>query len=87
MSITLVSEPLCRHLADRWILEAALARPAHLRAGICSASPLSNLVLLDLTFLKDVYRIVSFLVLGLLMLAASYIYHRLEKRLTNAAAV
>lgn len=40
-----------------------------------------KLVVLDLTFLKDVSRIVSFLVLGMLMLAASYLYHRLEKRL------
>ena len=43
-----------------------------------------KLVLADLTFLKDVYRIVAFLVLGVLMLAASYFYHRLEKRLMNA---
>lgn len=42
-----------------------------------------KLVLLDLTYLKDVYRVVSFLVLGLLMLAVSYFYHRLEKRLAT----
>jgi uncharacterized membrane protein len=42
-----------------------------------------KIVLVDLTHLKDVYRIVSFLVLGLLMLGASYLYHRLEKRLAG----
>jgi len=46
-----------------------------------------KLVLVDLTFLKDIYRIVAFLVLGLLMLAASYFYHRLEKRLMGASDV
>ncbi len=45
-----------------------------------------KLVLMDLTFLKDIYRIVAFLVLGVLMLAASYLYHRLEKRLMGSAA-
>jgi uncharacterized membrane protein len=43
-----------------------------------------KLMLVDLSFLKDVYRIVAFLVLGMLMLAASYLYHRLEKRLGSA---
>jgi len=42
-----------------------------------------KLTLVDLSYLKDIYRIVSFLVLGLLMLAASYLYHKLEKRLTD----
>lgn len=42
-----------------------------------------KLVLVDLTHLKDIYRIISFLVLGLLMLGASYLYHKLEKRLAS----
>jgi len=44
-----------------------------------------KLVLLDLAYLEDIYRIVSFLVLGLLMVAASYLYHRLERRLSPPA--
>jgi len=37
----------------------------------------------DLMHLKDIYRIITFMVLGLLMLGASYLYHKLEKRLVN----
>ncbi|MFC1836207.1 DUF2339 domain-containing protein, partial [Thermodesulfobacteriota bacterium] len=40
-----------------------------------------KLVLVDLATLKQIYRIVSFVVLGMLMILASYLYHRLEKRL------
>jgi hypothetical protein len=40
-----------------------------------------KLVLVDLTGVQDIYRIVSFVALGLLMVAASYLYHRLERRL------
>ncbi|HUT01406.1 MAG TPA: DUF2339 domain-containing protein [Phycisphaerae bacterium] len=40
-----------------------------------------KLVLVDLTHLRDVYRIVSFFVLGMLMVGASYLYHRLERLL------
>jgi uncharacterized membrane protein len=43
-----------------------------------------KLALADLRFLQDFYRIVAFLVLGVLMLAASYFYHRLEQRLVSA---
>jgi uncharacterized membrane protein len=35
---------------------------------------------------EEVYRIVSFFVLGILMIAASYLYHRIEKRLDAAGA-
>jgi uncharacterized membrane protein len=45
-----------------------------------------KLVLVDLTHVKDVYRIISFLALGLLMVGASYLYHRLEKRLAGPKA-
>lgn len=45
-----------------------------------------KLVLFDLAHLQDVYRIVSFLVLGLLMLGASYLYHILERRLARPAS-
>jgi len=40
-----------------------------------------KLVLVDLTGVQDIFRIVSFVALGLLMVAASYLYHRLERRL------
>ncbi len=40
-----------------------------------------KLVLVDMASLQQIYRIVSFIVLGLLMIGASYLYHRLEKRL------
>jgi hypothetical protein len=42
----------------------------------------AKLVLVDLTGMQDIYRIVSFVALGLLMVAASYLYHRLERRLS-----
>jgi uncharacterized membrane protein len=41
-----------------------------------------KVALLDLSWLEQIYRIVSFVALGVLMIAASYAYHRLEKRLT-----
>jgi uncharacterized membrane protein len=40
-----------------------------------------KLVIVDMARVNQIYRIVSFLVLGLLMIGASYLYHRLEKRL------
>lgn len=40
-----------------------------------------KLVLVDMTGMQDIFRIVSFVALGLLMVAASYLYHRLEQRL------
>jgi len=40
-----------------------------------------KLVLVDMAKVQEVYRIVSFLVLGVLMIGASYLYHRVEKRL------
>ncbi|UCG55862.1 MAG: DUF2339 domain-containing protein [Phycisphaerales bacterium] len=41
-----------------------------------------KLVLVDMAKVEEVYRIVSFLVLGILMIGASYLYHRVEKRLS-----
>ena len=43
-----------------------------------------KLVLVDMAKVEEVYRIVSFFVLGILMIAASYLYHRVEKRLFTA---
>jgi len=39
-----------------------------------------KLVIVDMARVKDVYRIISFMALGLLMIGASYLYHRVEKR-------
>lgn len=41
-----------------------------------------KVVILDMAKVEEVYRIVSFLVLGALMICASYLYHRVEKRLS-----
>ena len=40
-----------------------------------------KLVLVDIAKVKDLYRIVAFLVLGALMVWASYLYHKIEKRM------
>jgi uncharacterized membrane protein len=40
-----------------------------------------KVVLGDMAQVKEVYRIVSFIGLGLLMIGASYLYHRVEKKL------
>jgi uncharacterized membrane protein len=38
-------------------------------------------MLVDMSWLQRIYRILSFVVLGLLMLGASYLYYRVEARL------
>ncbi len=56
-------------------------RPLRLSAlGLFGVTSIKLLVV-DLAFLKGVYRILSFLVIGLLMIGASYLYHRIEKQL------
>lgn len=42
-----------------------------------------KLVAVDIAGVKQVYRIVSFFVLGLLMIGSAYLYHRVEKRLED----
>ena len=42
-----------------------------------------KLVLVDMANMAQIYRIVSFVVLGLLMIVASFLYHRLEITLGN----
>ncbi len=42
-----------------------------------------KLVLVDMARVEEVYRIISFFVLGILMIGASYLYHRVEKRLAT----
>ena len=40
-----------------------------------------KLLFIDLAVLQQIYRILAFLVVGLLMIGASYLYHRVEKSL------
>jgi uncharacterized membrane protein len=44
-----------------------------------------KLVIVDMAKVEEVYRIVSFLVLGILMIGASYLYHRVEKRISTSS--
>ena len=57
-------------------------RPARLCAlGLFGLTAL-KLVLVDMAKVQEVYRILSFVALGLLMILASYLYHRAEKRIS-----
>ena len=42
-----------------------------------------KLVLVDMAGVEDLYRIVSFFAIGLLMVGASYLYHRAEQKLES----
>ncbi len=44
-----------------------------------------KLVLVDMAQVEEVYRIVSFFVLGILIISASYLYHRVEKHLAMSS--
>lgn len=60
---------------------ATRTRPLRLAAlGLFGATAI-KLSVVDLADLRDGYRIISFVVLGVLMIGASYLYHRAEKRL------
>ena len=61
----------------RWLRLAALAL-----FGLTAI----KLVLVDMARVEEVYRIVSFFVLGILMIGASYLYHRVEKQLAMSSA-
>jgi uncharacterized membrane protein len=45
-----------------------------------------KLVIIDMANVEEVYRIVSFFALGILMIGASYLYHRVEKQLSMSSA-
>jgi uncharacterized membrane protein len=80
MSITLVWSIYAAGLlwAGFWKRWRALRWSSLALFGIAAV----KLALVDLAFLEGINRIIAFFVLGMLMLAASYLYHRLEKRLT-----
>ena len=44
-----------------------------------------KLLIIDMSSLKQLSRILSFVVVGLLMIGASYIYHKVEKRLEQVS--
>ncbi|OWY71920.1 hypothetical protein B7486_09730 [cyanobacterium TDX16] len=46
-----------------------------------------KVLVVDLSHLEMIYRIISFIVLGVLLLAASYLYQRLSARISGAASV
>jgi uncharacterized membrane protein len=56
-------------------------RPLRLTALALFAVTALKLLFIDLAWLEQVYRIISFFVMGVLMIAASYLYHKVEKRL------
>lgn len=65
---------------------ASNLRPLRLAAlGLFGATAI-KLSLVDLADLRDGYRIISFVVLGVLMIGASYLYHRAEKNLGSSEA-
>jgi uncharacterized membrane protein len=45
----------------------------------------AKVILVDMCGVEQVYRIITFIALGLLMIGASYVYHRVEKGLSVAA--
>lgn len=46
-----------------------------------------KLLLVDTASIEGLYRIISFMVVGLLMIGVSYLYHRLEKRIEATVAM
>jgi uncharacterized membrane protein len=60
-------------------------RPLRLVALALFGLTALKLVLVDMSTVRQMYRVVSFLVLGILMIGTSYIYHRVEKWLEASA--
>jgi uncharacterized membrane protein len=60
-----------------------LIKPLRLAGLALLALTAVKLVLLDMAQVQQIYRIISFAVLGLMMFIASYLYHRLEKRVSD----
>ncbi|MEE9292217.1 MAG: DUF2339 domain-containing protein, partial [Acidobacteriota bacterium] len=56
-------------------------------AGGLFALTLSKVFLMDVWELREIYRILSFIIIGLLLVAASYLYSRLRSRITGAVVV
>jgi uncharacterized membrane protein len=58
-----------------------LSRGLRITALVILGVTALKLLFVDLAQLEQIYRILSFFVVGLLMIGASYLYHRVEKRL------
>ena len=58
--------------------------PLRLAALALFAVTAAKLVVVDMANVRQIYRIISFFVLGFLMIGASYLYHKAEKRLHKA---
>ena len=72
--------------ADIWYQLFGFAkqvRVARLSALALFGATALKLVFVDLAGVEEVFRIISFVVLGLLIIAASYLYHRAEKQLVS----
>lgn len=75
-----------------WVVLAtsALATGFHLRLRVVRFLGLglfaliaAKLVLFDMSGVQQIYRILAFLLVGVVLIAASYAYHRLERRFLN----
>ena len=58
--------------------------PLRLAALALFALTAVKLLLIDMANVKHLYRIISFFVMVLLMVAASYLYHKAEKQLKKS---
>jgi uncharacterized membrane protein len=47
----------------------------------------AKLLIVDMNGVQQLYRILAFMLVGVVLIAASYAYHRLERRLTGEASV
>lgn len=59
-------------------------RVMRLAALLVFALAAGKLVILDMSHVREIYRIISGTALGVLMIAASYAYHRIERRVFGA---
>jgi uncharacterized membrane protein len=60
-------------------------RPLRFAGLLLFGLALAKVVFVDMARMKQFYRVISFFVLGLLMIGTSYLYHLLEKRLEQTA--
>ncbi len=61
--------------------------PLRLAALALFAITAAKLLLVDMANVGQIYRIISFFVMGLLMVAASYLYHKAEKSLKKSEQI
>jgi len=66
---------------------ARRSRGMRITALCCFGITVLKLLIVDLATLEQIYRIISCFVIGLLLIGASYLYHRIEKRLQTTESV